>query len=530
MAKQFILVVDDEPGIALLCKRLLVREGYTVETFTDPRQAVTYISEHPINLLLVDIRMPEVDGFEVIEHTQRLQPDTAILIMTGHGTVETAIRALRKGVDGLVLKPFDQGRDLVSVVNQAIVDNQQKRDAGRTKALRPLFAVTESLFSETRREKIVELIVDAVCDHLHCSIAAYYQRPANEKNFTLLSYRGGAMIEDQEYQINDLLHRVDISSMPLIVNIDKTGDYALKPILETLGLGSTIIASNTRPGFENILFAGRLSSEPTFRESDQELFQILIRQAAIAMENSNLYAEQVDHVRKIEASQKALLQAEKLATAGRLTASIAHEVNNPLQAVENCLHLARHDDLTPARQRDYLNMAYGELERLRLTVQRMLDYYRPGGSSYENVNIGEALSYVINLMSRQLTENGIKITFNLPASLPTVLADRNQLQQVFINLILNASDAMPQGGKLTISGRAVNGGIEILFNDNGTGISSAQQEKIFEPFFSTKNDGSGLGLTVSSNIVTAHGGTLELIPKQESGACFRLFLPSGDKK
>src|SRR6266511_6418644 len=141
MDSTYILVVDDEPGIALLCKRLLTLAGYFVETFTDPQEAVNFLTQNHIDLLLVDIRMPEVDGFEVIDHTKRHQPDAAILVMTGFGTVETAIRALRQGVDGLILKPFERHDELLSSVRQVLTDNQRKRDTARMQALRPLFNV-----------------------------------------------------------------------------------------------------------------------------------------------------------------------------------------------------------------------------------------------------------------------------------------------------------------------------------------------------------------------------------------------------
>ena len=140
-----ILVVDDEAGIALLCKRVLSRAGYYVTSMIDPRAAVDWLTHNKVDLLLVDIRMPEVDGFEVVNHARRLQPDLAVLVMTGFGTVETAIRALRQGVDGLILKPFEKGSELVDAVKQALFDSQQKRDAARIHALRPLFEVTESL-------------------------------------------------------------------------------------------------------------------------------------------------------------------------------------------------------------------------------------------------------------------------------------------------------------------------------------------------------------------------------------------------
>jgi len=105
----------------------------------------------------------------------------------------------------------------------------------------------------------------------------------------------------------------------------------------------------------------------------------------------------------------------------------------------------------------------------------------------------------------------------------------SQIQQIFFNLILNALDAMPGGGTLNIQARAVDDGIEMLFEDSGPGIPEEARNNIFEPFYSTKDGGTGLGLTVSYNIVTAHGGTLDIIDGRDTGACFRLFLPMGDK-
>jgi signal transduction histidine kinase len=232
----------------------------------------------------------------------------------------------------------------------------------------------------------------------------------------------------------------------------------------------------------------------------------------------------------VEESQKALLQVEKMATAGRLSASIAHEVNNPLQAVQNCLHLAGREDLPAEKRKEYFDLARVELERLTLTVQRMLDFYRPGPASSEKLNLTETLDHVLHLMSKQLSERGVIVDFDIPDNLPPTVAVSSQIQQVFINLILNSFDAMPEGGQLRISARAVRGGVEILFQDNGPGVLPEKQANIFEPFFSTKDGGTGLGLTVSYNIMTAHGGLLEYLSDRGPGACFRVFLPSGGKR
>ena len=521
MDTSFVFVVDDEPGIALLCNRLLTRAGYKVETETSPRKAIEFLKENKIDLLLVDIRMPEVDGFEVIQHAQQLQPDAAMLIMTGHGTVDTAIRALRQGVDGLILKPFGPGSELIDAVKLALADSRQKRDAARTQALRPLFSVTELLLSETRREPLLELIISAICGHLQSTHAACYQQNTENKDFTLLTSRGVELSPE----FSEIIARVDSSSIPLLINANGPGDPALKALLADLRLDAAILVPVQRPNMRMVMFAARDRNQPPFRESELELFQILARQAAAALENSRLYADQLAYVRKVEESQKALLQAEKMAAAGRLSASIAHEVNNPLQAVQNCLHLAGREDLPEEKRKEYFDLARTELERLMITVRRMLDFYRPSATSLEKIDVLEMLEYITHLMSKQLNESGVRVVIDPTGKIPAIRAVGSQIQQVFINLTLNAADAMPSGGNLKISVRPVKGGVELIFQDNGKGIPKDKQSNIFEPFFSTKDGGTGLGLTVSYNIITAHGGSLELLADREPGACFRIFLP-----
>src|SRR6266498_3498172 len=201
-----VLVVDDEPGIAALCKRILSRAGYDVTSLTDPRAAIEHLQEHRVDLLVVDIRMPEVDGFDVISRAQVVQPDIAVLVMTGFGTVETAIRALRQGVDGLLLKPFEKSDELLSSVRQVLTDNQRKRDTARMQALRPLFNVTETLFSETDRNKLLGLIVNAIREHLNSSNVAYYQ--VENGNVSIVAQRGRVLQPEGSNFAAQLIRRV----------------------------------------------------------------------------------------------------------------------------------------------------------------------------------------------------------------------------------------------------------------------------------------------------------------------------------
>jgi len=515
-----VLVVDDEPGIALLCKRVLTRAGFVVVALTDPREAVKWLEVNKVALLLADIRMPQVDGFEVIAHATRTQPDLAVLVMTGFGTLDTAIRALRQGVDGLLLKPFEKGDELVEAARQALLDSQRKRDAARTQALRPLFEVSESLLSETHSDALLELILRAILSHLRCRHAAYYEYSVAEGRFALLKGRGK--------ELPDFIIQVDANASPMLVNASGPGDSQAQTRLQKAELGAAMFVPIARQRFRGVFFAARDPGEAGFRDVDIDMFQILARQAAAATENARLYDEQRAYVRTIEESQAALLQAEKMAAAGRLSASIAHEINNPLQSVQNCLHLAAREDLPQDKRTEYFDLARAEVERLSVTVQRMLDFYRPGASKPEKVDLGGLLDYILNLTRKQLNERGISVSAEMQPALPPVLAVSSQIQQVFINIILNSYDALSEGGEIRITGRQTAGGVEMFFQDNGPGVPGDKITKVFEPFFSTKEGGTGLGLTVSYNIIAAHGGNLEVVSDQGKGACFRVFLPTGE--
>jgi signal transduction histidine kinase/CheY-like chemotaxis protein len=525
-----VLVVDDEPGIALLCDRILSRAGYAVISETNPLTAIGDLQQKHFDLLLVDIRMPDVDGFDVISRAQMVQPDIAVLVMTGFGTVETAIRALRQGVDGLLLKPFKQSEELLQAVRQALMDNQRKRDTARVSALRPLFNVTETLFAETNRERLLDLIVTAICDHLSCSNVAYYH--VENGRVAVVAQRGNVLQVDEPNYAAQLVSRVDADGDPIVINATGPGEADAQSLLSTLGLGTAILIPVARSNLHSVFFAARdvTVTERPFRGADLEMFFVLARQAVVAMENASLYADLRAYVRRVEDSQQALLRAEKMAAAGRLTASIAHEVNNPLQSVQNCLHLAGREDLPAEKRQEYFELARNELERLMKTTQRMLDFYRPGSAKVEQVDILELLQHVLSLTAQQLGQRHIEVQTDLPQSLPLIFAVSSQIQQIFFNLILNSLDAMPAGGKLEIRARERDRGVEMTFQDTGPGIPENKRNDIFEPFFSTKEGGTGLGLTVSYNIVTAHGGTLDLVNGNKPGACFRLFLPMGDKQ
>ncbi len=281
-----------------------------------------------------------------------------------------------------------------------------------------------------------------------------------------------------------------------------------------------------------------------FSEEDIQALELIARNIAVAIHNAQLYQELQERIEAQRQAESRLIQSERIATAGRLTASIAHEINNPLQALHNCLYLADRSELSDAERQKYLSMGRNELDRLISTVQRMLDFYRPIGRDRQQVDVNKIVSNAADLVRLQLLSKGIEIQLNLADDLPRVLVVHSQLQQVLLNLILNAMEAMPDGGKITIQtsqfdtvatgsrksrAKTKPAGVEILVRDTGPGVPAGDRERIFEPFISTKENGIGLGLSVSYGIIQAHGGTLSLLPGEEQGACFRIALPEEKK-
>lgn len=527
-----ILVVDDDLGVSALCNRILLGAGFDVEVVNRPHDALHLLSEKRYELLLLDIRLPEIDGFELLRLARERDPDLAIVIITGHGTIDTVVEALQHGAEGLVLKPFQSGAELVGAVRQALVKARQAHEAARSRALRPLFEVSQMLLSEIDLDRLSDLIVMAVQGQLGPSCVGLYVVQEGAPKLTLLASQG--LPENTPAEIESgaeagLAGRAVAWSLPLWVTLEMPGSPAILRDLEQARVSSALCAPLLRRGQpKGAIMVGRAAAAGTFREGDLELLTILAGQAAVALENAALYAEQRQYIRRIEDSQAQLVQAEKLAALGRLVGSIAHEVNNPLQAIQNCLHLAWHAGLPEAKRKEYYDLATGEVQRLIQTVRQMLDFYRPTAADYVAADLSALLEETLTLAAKPLTDKNIAIRRSYRKNLPPVPVVRNNLKQVFLNLILNAGEAMPDGGQLTLrTSLGTDGGqkvAQVSVADTGHGIDPENLPKVFEPFYTTKTTGTGIGLAVSYGIVQAHGGSIK-VESTPGGSIFTVSLP-----
>jgi PAS domain S-box-containing protein len=235
---------------------------------------------------------------------------------------------------------------------------------------------------------------------------------------------------------------------------------------------------------------------------------------------------------KLRDTQEHLLQSEKLAAMGRLTSQIAHELNNPLYGIMNTLELLKTEVPPQNKRRKILEMALSETFRLTDLLKKMLSFSKPDEEAKQPVDINVILDEILLLVRKQLHENSIRISTSLEPGLEKVYASKNQLRQVFLNMISNARDAMPEGGTLTIKTTSGRDNILIDIIDTGIGIREEHIGKIFDAFFTTKEatKGVGLGLSVCYGFIREHGGDIKVSSKKGEGTTFTIILPKYPEK
>lgn len=287
------------------------------------------------------------------------------------------------------------------------------------------------------------------------------------------------------------------------------------------------------------------SWQPSIYTSDDlRTLQSVASTLAAALVNAHLYAEQMRLLQEQERAQLQLIHSEKMSALGRLAASIAHEINNPLQAIQGCLTLAE-EELEERQRKDklmrYLGIVGSEIERIATIGRRMREFYRPASDGQRPTDVHSVLESVLELTNKQLQQSDIFLEQHWASGLPSVRANPDHLRQVFLNLVLNAIDAMPDGGTLSIStsrdtmpahGRRTRRqtrvsyveAVRIDLSDTGTGMSPETQSRLFEPFFTSKEHGSGLGLSVSYGIVESHNGQIRVESQEGEGTTFTILL------
>jgi signal transduction histidine kinase len=234
-------------------------------------------------------------------------------------------------------------------------------------------------------------------------------------------------------------------------------------------------------------------------------------------------------IEQLRALNEHLIRTEKLAAAGTLAAGVAHEVNNPLASISSLIQILQTRHASDTETSEMLRLISAQIARITQVLRDMMDFARTRAPERAPLDVNQIVEASLRLASFDKGFQRLRLTTTVDAGAPVINADRDQLQQVFLNLLLNARDAMPEGGEINVLTRydTPNGEIIVEIRDTGTGIAPEHSKRIFDPFFTTKpaGTGTGLGLAVCYGIITAHGGRIEITPNDGQGTCVRIVLP-----
>jgi PAS domain S-box-containing protein len=497
-----ILVVDDEESIRNLMRMNLELDGYTTLTVADGPSALDVFRNESPEIVLLDVRMPGIDGIEVLRRIKEMGPDTEVIMITGHGDMDMAVECLQKEASNFLTKPISD--ELLSLA----VKRSEEKLALKSK-IKQYTRNLETLVREANvelerayqfRENIIESSPDAiVCIRKGGSIILF--NSAAEK---LLGYSK-----------NEVIGKMNI------VHLYPPG--VAKEIMKALR-SNNFGGSGTFQKREMRVVAKSGEEIPVYIS------------AAILYENGaetgsvGIFTD----LREKKELERQLLRSEKLSSLGKLSAGIAHEINQPLTGVLTFAHLLAKKFKNDEQTRKDLEIIVRETTRIRGIVQGILDFAREMPMQKQPTQIQQVLEQTLQIVVRQQRFFGIELHKEYDPSVPDIVIDVNLMEQVFMNIILNACDAMRGSGTLTLKVAQTNGWVDVIFQDTGCGMPEAMIDKIFDPFFTTKESsegmGMGLGLAVSYGIVKSHNGDILVISKEGVGTTFTVRLPKQPPK
>jgi Amt family ammonium transporter len=462
---------------------------------------------------------------------------------------------------GLRVSPEQEARGLDfgehSMTSYPVFDEFQRKqeeiieELERVRELSLLHDISQSMYT-LNLEEILELILQGVArgigfdrvrlylldeekKQLVCKVAVGVER--EKINSLSLPY-------DRE---DNIISRAILERRPFIVEDASRDPRVNRGLINFLDVKSfAAVPLLSREKVLGGIAADNLVSQRSITEKKLQSLMIFANQAALALENALMYEElrafssQLgERVKRatleLEETQRQLFQSEKLAALGKLSAGIAHEIRNPLTSIKILIHSLVDEMATPASREKDLAVIETEIEQVNKIIKQFLDFARPRPPSLEPIDVRKVLEETLALIVYEMEAQEVSLEREYAPGLPPVPMDREQMKQVFLNLLLNAIQAMEQGGKLKVAtalkhpAPGTNRGsfAKISFQDTGKGIPEDVKGKVFEPFYSTKEGGIGLGLSIAQRIVEEHGGEIGLESSPGKGTVFYLTIPYG---
>ncbi len=484
-----VLIVDDDAAILEVLEMRVAAMGLQVTRAKNGREAIAAANARPYDVALLDLRMEPVDGIALMEEMHRIQPRLPVLLMTAHGTIETAVLAVQRGPLDYLTKPFVRD-ELRTKISRALSERRWARDRER------LRAVGETLASSGVMERILDAVAQAAVETTEgdCSVVFLLEKGR-------LTPMASAGTQPAAWEPLQAAAAAAI----------ERGAPTMAPGAEgRMTLAAPLFVAGGPAGA--LVIDAPLRVEPT--EDDLELLALFSSQAAVAIKNTH---------------ELSRLRSGALAALGRMAAQVAHELKNPLGGLKL---YARHLEqrLGKAGDAEGLEVAakIGQaIDHLAELVTEITAF----GSSPElrrvPTDVTALLDECLALGQDRVAGRSIRIVREYDPACPPASLDGRALRKVFLNLILNGLDAIEGEGVLTVRSEFRDGGIDILVEDTGCGMSPETQSRIFDLFFTTKTNGTGLGMGIARSVVDQHGGHMRIDSAPGKGTRVRVHLPVG---
>lgn len=487
--KRKILVVDDDSAILEVLEMRLVTLGFDVTATPDPRLAMTAVEGTHFDVALLDLRMEPTDGIAVMEAVHARQPRLPVIIMTAHGTIETAVSAVQRGAFDYLTKPF-QGDELRSKISRALASRRWARDRER------LLAVGQTLASSGIMARVLDAVALGAVETTEAERCVVFQT----EHGRLVPMASAGTPPPSWPALEAAATAAMARGLPVTFPGGEAGGVVAAPLVVQRGPAGAVVIE-TAPGIE-----------PT--DDDLELLALFSSQAAVAVRNTH---------------ELERLRTGALAALGRMAAEVAHELKNPLAGLRL---YARHLEARLGKNGDpdaagLARKITATVDHLATVVQGITAYGRPPELQRAPTSLPVLLDECLAFAQARCQTPGVEVVRAYDAACPEALVDARQLQKAFLNLLLNGLEALAPGGRLTISTgySAETRTVTVVVEDTGSGMSEETLSRTFDLFFTTKPQGTGLGMALARSVVDLHAGELAITSTVGKGTRVTVRLP-----
>lgn len=485
-----VLVVDDEQVVREGCRRVLTGKGYDIVAAENGKEALDILAEQEIDIMLLDLKMPIMGGEEVLEETRDAYPDIPAIVITGHGTVDTAVECMKKGAYDFITKPFQ--------IDQFLITIERAADKRRLELKAKQFEAENirNLYDLNLEKSRLKTIIN---------------RMAN-----------GVMVTNRNLEV--VLHN------PALMRLM---EIAEKP--ESPTPIAKIIKDNHLIDTLKELLSGEAPEEESVSQEIQLEKNTLRALSAPAIDPDRAVSGTVTVLEDITAFK----QLDQMKS--DFVNMVAHELRSPLVAIRqiNSVLLEGLAGPISEKQQDFVKRGMSKIDSLLSLINDLLDIAKIEAGKFVQhqvpTDIGKIIEDIIALMEPRAQEQGIVLTHFLE-DLKPVQADPKRIEEIFNNLISNAINYSPEGGRVTVSARGLGEYMEIRVEDTGVGISEEELPKIFDKFYRVKHPktrtviGTGLGLSIVKGVVDAHQGSIQVESVLDEGTTFKVLLPMIEAK